>query len=103
MLRRCVDVPAEAPATVERLFAQGARVVAVATREVDDAGAPRPDDERDLHLAGFLTFTDPPKADAGESIARLAALGIAVKVITGDNGTVAAKVCEDIGIEPGTC
>ena len=101
VLRRCVDVPAEAPATVERLFAQGARVVAVATREVDDAGAPLPDDERDLHLAGFLTFTDPPKADAGESIARLAALGIAVKVITGDNGTVAAKVCEDIEIEPG--
>ena len=99
VLRRCVDVPEEATSTVERLFAEGARVVAVATREVDDAGAPRPEDERDLHLAGFLTFTDPPKADAGESIAKLAALDIAVKIITGDNGTVAAKVCRDIGLE----
>ena len=101
VLRRCVDVPEEATSTAERLFAEGARVVAVATREVDDAGAPRPEDERDLHLAGFLTFTDPPKADAGVSIAKLAALDIAVKIITGDNGTVAAKVCGDIGIELG--
>ena len=41
VLRRCVDVPEEATSTVERLFAEGARVVAVATREVDDAGAYR--------------------------------------------------------------
>jgi Mg2+-importing ATPase len=101
VLHRCAGVPAEATSTLERLFAEGSRVVAVATREVGDARAPRPEDERDLHLAGFLTFTDPPKADAGESIAKLAALGIAVKIITGDNGTVAAKVCGDIGIELG--
>ena len=98
---RCAEVPSEATATVGHLFAEGARVVAVATRELDDARAPRAEDERDLHLAGFLTFTDPPKADVGESIAKLDALGISVKVITGDNGTVAAKVCRDIGLELG--
>ena len=49
-------------------------------------------------LAGFLTFVDRPKADAGAAIAELRALGIDVKIITGDNGTVAAKVCRDIGI-----
>ena len=101
VLRRCIDVPQEATTTLERLFGEGARVVAVATRDVTTADAPRPEDERDLHVAGFLAFTDPPKADAGESIAKLAALGIAVKIITGDNGTVAAKVCGDIGIELG--
>jgi Mg2+-importing ATPase len=99
VLRRCIDVPHQATATLDLLFAEGARVVAVATRDVTNANAPLPEDERELHLAGFLSFTDPPKADAGESIAKLAALGIAVKIITGDNGTVAAKVCGDIGIE----
>ena len=99
VLSRCVDVPEQAAMTLEHLFAEGARVVAIATRDATGADAPRPEDERDLHLAGFLVFTDPPKADAGESIARLAALGIAVKIITGDNGTVAAKVCRDIGVE----
>ena len=98
---RCVDVPQEATATLEKLFTEGARVVAVATRDVAGTDAPRPADERDLHLAGFLAFTDPPKADAGESIAQLAGLGISVKIITGDNGTVAAKVCRDIGVELG--
>ena len=50
-------------------------------------------------LVGFLTFVDRPKADAGASIAKLNALGIAVKIITGDNGIVAAKVCRDIGVD----
>jgi Mg2+-importing ATPase len=38
------------------------------------------------------------KADAGASIAKLNQLRIAVEIITGDNGTVAAKVCRDIGL-----
>ena len=48
---------------------------------------------------GFLTFVDRPKSDAGTSIARLHDLGVDVKIITGDNGIVAAKVCSDIGLE----
>jgi len=99
VLRRCVEVPAPAVETLERLFADGARVVAVATRDAPGLAPPGPPDERDLHLIGFLTFIDRPKADAGGSIAKLNRLGVDVKVITGDNGTVAAKVCRDIGID----
>jgi Mg2+-importing ATPase len=98
VLTRCVDVPADAHGVLERLFGDGARVVAVATRPAPGIGAPTPADERDLHLEGFLTFVDRPKPDAGEAVAELASLGIAVKIITGDNGTVAGKVCRDIGI-----
>ena len=36
-----------------------------------------------------------------ESLRRLAALGIAVKVVTGDNPTVAIKVCHDLGLADG--
>ncbi len=101
VLTRCVDVPSAATQTLETLFADGARTIAVATRPLDAADAQRdpvPDDEHGLTLAGFLTFVDRPKADAGAAIGKLNALGIAVKIITGDNGTVAAKVCRDIGM-----
>jgi Mg2+-importing ATPase len=101
VLARCGRVPAGATAVLERLFSEGARVVAVATRVAEGATEPRPVDERDLELVGFLTFKDPPKADAGASIAKLTALGVEVKIITGDNGTVAARVCRDIGLELG--
>ncbi len=46
-----------------------------------------------------MTFADRPKADAGASIAQLQRLGVEVKIITGDNGLVAAKVCADIGLD----
>ncbi len=98
ILARCVDTSADAQVTLDRLFADGARVVAVATRDAARLISPGPDDEHGLHFVGFLTFVDRPKADAGESIAKLNRIGIAVKIITGDNGIVAAKVCRDIGL-----
>jgi Mg2+-importing ATPase len=99
VLARCVAVAPEASATLEALFGDGARVVAVATREAPGLVTPEPGDERDLRLTGFLTFIDRPKRDAGESIAKLNRLGVSVKVMTGDNGIVATKVCRDIGLE----
>jgi Mg2+-importing ATPase len=70
VLARCAEVPGEAQATVARLFADGARVIAVATRDAPELTTPGPADEHGLHLAGFLTFIDRPKADAGRSIAK---------------------------------
>ena len=67
VLRRCVDVARgrrrDRSTACSR---EGARVVAVATRDVAGPAHRPPTDERDLRLAGFLTFTDPPKADAGD-------------------------------------
>ncbi len=102
VLARCPDPPPECHATLDRLFHDGARVVAVATRPgatVEQTETPGAADEHDLVLVGFLTFVDRPKPDAGSSIARLHGLGIDVKIITGDNGIVAAKVCTDIGLD----
>ena len=99
VLTRCLDVDQRAGETLDRLFADGARVVAVATRTLVEERSPDPDDEHDLRLVGFLTFVDRPKTDAGASIERLRKLGVTVKIITGDNGAVAAKVCRDLGIE----
>jgi len=99
VLARCLNVPADSQATLARLFADGARVIAVATRQAPGLTTPTSADERGLHLAGFLTFIDRPKADAGASIAKLGSLGVTVKVITGDNPVVAGKVCRDLGLD----
>lgn len=98
VLGRCRDVPDTAHPTLESLFSEGARVVAVATRFAEGIRSLAARDEQQMELAGFLTFADRPKADAGPSIAQLERLGVDVKIITGDNGLVAAKVCSDIGV-----
>ncbi|MFN8051502.1 MAG: magnesium-translocating P-type ATPase [Acidimicrobiales bacterium] len=103
VLARCAGAPPSAEGELARLFEQGARVVAIASRPLAsaDEADPTRDDEHDLRFEGFLTFVDRPKADAGAAIHRLHDLGVHVKVITGDNGTVAATVCRQVGVEPG--
>ncbi|MEO6956100.1 MAG: magnesium-translocating P-type ATPase, partial [Antricoccus sp.] len=101
VLERCLDVPQEARETLAAEFSAGNRVVAVATRTATDKRTPTPQDEHNLDLVGFLVFLDPPKPDAAKALQRLARLGIAVKVVTGDNPIVAAKVCHDLGLTDG--
>ncbi|WP_279617310.1 magnesium-translocating P-type ATPase [Streptomyces bungoensis] len=104
VLDRCVEVPPAARDALAAEFAAGNRVVAVATRSVaSGTRAVSAEDERELSLAGLLVFLDPPKPDAATALSRLAALGVTVKVVTGDNAAVAAKVCHDLGLtEAGT-
>jgi Mg2+-importing ATPase len=53
-----------------------------------------------MRFAGFLLFFDPPKPEAAQAIHDLAALGVRIKIITGDNRYVAAHVAEAIGLDP---
>jgi len=101
VLAVCHDVPGVAQGVVENEFSAGSRLVAVATRDGTGLDTVGLEHERDLTLAGFLAFVDPPKEDAAGSLARLTALGIALKVVTGDNERVAQKVCGDLGMSPG--
>ncbi len=101
VLDRCRDVPQAARDALATEFAAGNRVVGVATATVTTERAPTADDEHNLRLVGFLVFLDPPKPDAAHALQRLARLGIAVKVITGDNPAVAVKVCHDLGLTDG--
>ncbi|MGY2291054.1 magnesium-translocating P-type ATPase [Pseudomonas sp. SDO528_S397] len=82
----------------------GFRVLVVATRNIPAALARNqytPADERNLVIRGFLTFLDPPKETAGPAIAALREIGVAVKVLTGDNAVVTSKICRQVGLEPG--
>jgi P-type Mg2+ transporter len=89
----------------ERLSAEGFRVLALATKEVEPrgivAGDPTPygkADECDLILRGYVAFLDPPKESAGAAIKALQGHGVSVKVVTGDNDLVARKVCKEVGL-----
>jgi len=79
---------------------EGYRLLAVATKSVAARERYGHEDERGMSISGFLLFFDPPKADAQNTIRDLAALGIRVKVITGDNRYVAAHVAAAIGLDP---
>jgi len=82
------------------LSQQGLRTVAVAKRGVSlDNGKPvSAADERNLEFEGFLTFLDPPKDDAADAIRELQALGVEVKILTGDNTATAQSVARQIGL-----
>jgi Mg2+-importing ATPase len=91
MRARCAE-------TFHALSAEGHRVLAVAyTRALERATFSKAD-ERDMVLAGFLAFADPPREDAREVLSTLKKEGVRVKVVTGDNEMVAAHVCERVGI-----
>jgi Mg2+-importing ATPase len=76
----------------------GYRLLAVAYRNVQSKAAYSVEDEKDLTLLGFLIFTDPPKKDAHEAFDKLSDMGVAVKILTGDNELVAQTICEDLKI-----
>ena len=85
--------------TFSALGDAGYRVLGVAWREVEP-GRERADaaDETDLTFAGFLAFQDPPKAGASEALKALGQLGVAVKIVTGDNEQVTRHVCAELGL-----
>src|SRR5450830_166980 len=56
------------------------------------------DSERDMTFLGFLLFFDPPKKGVLKTIDRLKQLGVSLKIITGDNRLVAAKISQDVGM-----
>ena len=93
------EAQAQVRALFDRLGADGFRVLAVATkREPETLVDAVVDDESELVLAGFAAFLDPPKASAKPALQALAASGVAVKIITGDNEQVARHVFGELGI-----
>jgi len=78
---------------------QGFRVLGVAVRDVTGDPVIDKDDEQQMTFIGFLLLEDPPKAGALEAIAELKALGVQLKIITGDNRLVAAKIGRQMGMD----
>jgi Ca2+-transporting ATPase len=81
-----------------RYAADGYRVLALASRDLDAV----PDDldsaEAGLRLAGLVAMADPPRAASADSIAACRRAGIAPIMITGDHPLTAAAIARRIGI-----
>lgn len=88
-----------ARALVRDLNEDGFRVIAIAFRRFP-LGRERYSqaDESEMTLAGFMAFLDPPKESAAPALKALAEHGVTVKVVTGDNEVVTARICRDVGL-----
>ncbi|HEY3699821.1 MAG TPA: magnesium-translocating P-type ATPase [Spongiibacteraceae bacterium] len=79
---------------------EGLRVVAVAAKELPPAQSVYAvADESNLTLIGYIAFLDPPKESTALALRALKQHGIAVKILTGDNELVTAKICREVGVE----
>ena len=80
------------------LSAEGLRTLGVAVRELPGATVASRDDEQEMTFLGLLVLHDPVKQDVEATIGALKALGVTLKVITGDNALVAAQVAGCVGM-----
>ncbi|MGZ4141550.1 MAG: magnesium-translocating P-type ATPase [Actinomycetota bacterium] len=93
------QVTADLDARFTTLGNEGYRVLAVAVRALPATDTVTKEDERDMTFAGFLVLADPPKAKVERALSDLAATGIGVRMITGDNRLAAAHIAHATGID----
>ena len=76
---------------------QGYRVLAVATKWLENSRSIQQREERDMNFEGFLLFEDPPKPAVASNIQKLRELGVQLKIITGDHRLAARHLAEQVG------
>ncbi|WP_242140223.1 magnesium-translocating P-type ATPase [Sphingomonas sp. TREG-RG-20F-R18-01] len=87
---------AQVQALAER---DGLRTIAVASRRWDKASCdPDATDEVGLIFEGLCAFADPPKPTAAAAIARLAAAGVQLKILSGDDPVVVKRLARLVGL-----
>ena len=88
---------------IERHFEEfsnnGFRTLGVAYKNTGSELRISKDQEVGMTFSGFLVLFDPPKPNIIETITILKNLGVALKVITGDNHLVAANVSQQMGLK----
>ena len=99
VLPRCLD-GGTSMACVDRMAAEGLRVIAVAQRRDvhADADATADEIERELELLGLLAFLDPAREEAADALAACRRAGIRVAMITGDHPATARAIASRVGL-----
>jgi Mg2+-importing ATPase len=94
------------PATVDSVRArfaslsqEGYRVLAVAYKPMPSTTKLALEDEAEMIFAGFLAFEDPPKPGVRQLLDEIGALGISLRLVTGDNRLAAAHVAHAVGMD----
>jgi Mg2+-importing ATPase len=92
-------VRAEVERQWRRCSSEGHRVLAVAYRDCAELTRIVRADETNMVFMGLVVLSDPPKADIAATIRELHELGIALKIITGDNALIAEHVARKVGFD----
>ncbi|MDQ3098990.1 MAG: magnesium-translocating P-type ATPase [bacterium] len=94
-----VETATEIASWVSEMGQQGKRVIAVAYKELGlEAATDLLAVENDLKLLGLVSFVDPIKPSTIDAIKKARALGVSLKIITGDSREVAGAVAYQIGL-----
>ncbi len=83
----------------EEFSSKGFRTLGVAYKNMGSDSRISKDHESGMTFSGFLILFDPPKPNILETITGLKNLGVALKIITGDNHLVAANVSQQMGLK----
>ncbi len=92
------NLRAKANATFQKLSADGFRVLGVASRKVEKQDPYTTAVEKEMTLAGFAAFLDPPKEGIVAVLDSLKKNGVSIVIMTGDNQYVTKKVAHDVGL-----
>ena len=82
----------------EEFSGKGFRTLGVAYKNMGAESRISKDHEAGMTFSGFLVLFDPPKPNLMATITSLKNLGVALKIITGDNHLVAANISQQIGL-----
>lgn len=83
---------------VDEMLEDGMKVLAVAYKPLDREWMEE-GDEQGLILLGYLAFFDAPKRTAADAIEKLQNLHVGIRVLTGDQKSVAVSICRRLGID----
>lgn len=92
------DGLASVHAVVDEMTEDGMKVLAVAYKELEQDYLDTKD-EQDFVLLGYLVFFDAPKQTAAAAISKLQKLHVGIRVLTGDQESVAISICRRLGID----
>lgn len=84
-------------AVVDEMLEDGMKVLAVAYKPLDRDFL-KVADERGFILLGYLAFFDAPKSTAGDAVKKLKDLHVGIRVLTGDQKSVAVSICRRLDI-----
>lgn len=85
-------------AVIDEMLEDGMKVMAVAYKPLIDTTSIDLESENNLILIGYLAFFDAPKKSSIEAIKKLQSLNVNIKLLTGDNVSVATSICKRVGI-----
>ena len=83
-----------------KFSSQGFRVLGLAYKDLSGESDFENENAENMVFKGFLLFIDPLKEDIKEVISQMNDLGVALKMITGDNCEIAKNIGSQIGLDP---